>query len=555
MSSLVLPCLWTAQKTQKRKKWNEGEVRFVATSKWAGLHVKKEGSGRVEQDAMDGKYLEIDEYAAIVAGQESTFETEKHLVELMPPEKATAAALQPCGRLAALAALDGPALKKFKKPVAAAPPARRAPFSENGQLAPAPGRPGRVVNYGSVEPPRAPSPDRRPPAPDMYSASRWPTSGSAVGGRDEAAQLQAGGSIASWFSDCPTELPSQEDSPPGQGWQPSQPPQPWQQSDQNGASRRGPSEIPSRDRLGQGGGGQKSHGGYRQGIDAGRWETQAPGGWQRFFDTDCGVQETQNGISKGGNVDDVTHYGNSGSASGGLRGNTFHEESALGRGVEGNQCNSGGASSWFGTPEEPVYGYSGVHTNVAVIVESAGSNTHKNSISDLSRTPPFQPTQPPTNYQPTSNGAHIQPQEVRETKKEWLCECGVWSPGEADQCDICGAPAPCALSAPVPEPYFAPMSEQPPFGKQHFDAAALQMPNKVEPVHHAAQSLWQQNEDSDEDGLLDDLLDDGAQVQKVPSSISAVLKHPCPHLAPTKPPTFSLTAGEGSSESDSDNET
>jgi hypothetical protein len=97
------------------------------------------------------------------------------------------------------------------------------------------------------------------------------------------------------------------------------------------------------------------------------------------------------------------------------------------------------------------------------------------------------------------------------------------------------------------------MSEQPPFGKQHFDAAALQMPNKVEPVHHAAQSLWQQNEESDEDGLLDDLLDDGAQVQKVPSSISAVLKHP--HLSPTKPPTFSLTAGGGSSESDSDNET
>ena len=45
---LIIPCLFTSMKTQKRKKFKEGEVRIVVSTRWASVHVKHEGSGRVE---------------------------------------------------------------------------------------------------------------------------------------------------------------------------------------------------------------------------------------------------------------------------------------------------------------------------------------------------------------------------------------------------------------------------------------------------------------------------------------------------------------------------
>jgi hypothetical protein len=65
--------------------------------------------------------------------------------------------------------------------------------------------------------------------------------------------------------------------------------------------------------------------------------------------------------------------------------------------------------------------------------------------------------------------------------------------------------------------------------------------------------MWLQKEvDGEDEDLLDDLLDDGAQAQESISTshTSIVLEQKA--LNSVKAPTFSLAKGDGSSESDSD---
>jgi hypothetical protein len=75
-------CMYTKQKTQKRKRFEEGEVRLSPATRFVAVHPKHEGSGRVVAEPLDGAYLDAAEFAALVAGTETTFETEKLLVNI-----------------------------------------------------------------------------------------------------------------------------------------------------------------------------------------------------------------------------------------------------------------------------------------------------------------------------------------------------------------------------------------------------------------------------------------------------------------------------------------
>ncbi len=70
----VIPCLFTRNKTAKRKTWITGEVRIVRLV--ASIHAKHEGSGRVEPEPKDSKLLLPDEFRALQCLAEDEFETE-----------------------------------------------------------------------------------------------------------------------------------------------------------------------------------------------------------------------------------------------------------------------------------------------------------------------------------------------------------------------------------------------------------------------------------------------------------------------------------------------
>jgi hypothetical protein len=139
--------------------------------------------------------------------------------------------------------------------------------------------------------------------------------------------------------------------------------------------------------------------------------------------------------------------------------------------------------------------------------------------------------------------------------KEWLCECGVWSPAERDQCDICGAPAHRDPPEDVIESKTCESNEQHVFNQKAVAAkvAVGPSPNSSKLANFSAGSMWLQKEvDGEDEDLLDDLLDDGAQAQESISTshTSIVLEQKA--LNSVKAPTFSLAKGDGSSESDSD---
>ena len=77
--------LYTHMKTQKRKKWKEGECVFTIASKRAAVYARHESSGRLEPGACDEKFLEPDEMDALLSGMEEEFETEKFIVQIQGP--------------------------------------------------------------------------------------------------------------------------------------------------------------------------------------------------------------------------------------------------------------------------------------------------------------------------------------------------------------------------------------------------------------------------------------------------------------------------------------
>jgi len=524
---MVLSCLFTAQKTQKRKKWNEGEVRFVASSKWAGLHVKHEGSGRVEPEPKDGKYMEPDEYAAVVAGAESTFETEKYLVEVTPPETSSASPLSG-GRLAALAALDGPTLKKFKKPATAAPSA-----APKDQLI---GRPSRVVNYGRVEPDEHRIPDRQPSESSMLT--RRPCS---TGSRDDMvdANISVSGSVASWFADCPTELaPSPNKCSPGPRKEFSPP---RQQSRHEFAAERGVASAPfvsfipgnqilSRGLLGQGEGGAQA-------------TTCDDYGQER---RDIFSQEAQNEDS-------------------------FKQALMREQNVLENQGLA--TNNWFyGDPSlEPSHNYSSSVQDQFSVHKDDSEYTTTSSSSHGPHAFQGQTDQPLAPFYPTSNNNDlIYPShgEAQGTKEAWLCECGVWSPSGAEQCEICGALALATQTTEAPVSYpniGAPITVQTSIF-EHNCASAQGIALLSDSVESQAEEPPPQNAttskpcwfhsgdaDEDEDDLLGDLLDDRQSAQTVAGNTSAALKEMiCLPEAPA--PSFSLAAGQESSDSDTESD-
>jgi hypothetical protein len=529
MSSVVLPCLWTAQKTQKRKKWNEGEVRFDSSSKWVGLHLKKESSGRVEPDAMDGKYLEVDEYAAIVGGLENTFETEKHLVEVMPPEETKASVPKAGGRLAALAALDGPTLKKFKKPVVAAPSARRPPLNEYGQPS-NPCRPGRVVNYGNIQSSLAPSPGQCSPPLNARAPSHLPSEESSVNGPQDYAQPQAEASIPSWFADCPEDQSSQEGSPSGHGWRDSRVLQQHLEDPNQGDlpqlgyldSNLRPEEAPWQDNLGQQSDVDKNHGYYRDaygvnGVASAQDE-------RRCYDDQ--VRESYYDINKSYGVNENTHSSRN---EGSIDSSSMYDHGSYSA-IE--------VSTGLPYPhEQPRCNSLSSQDKVTWDAANANDNHHDPQL-------------------PTSvlNAMKAQPHSNCKWK-EWLCECGVWSPAERDQCDICGAPAHRDPPEDVIESKTCESNEQHVFNQKAVAAkvAVGPSPNSSKLANFSAGSMWLQKEvDGEDEDLLDDLLDDGAQAQESISTshTSIVLEQKA--LNSVKAPTFSLAKGDGSSESDSD---
>jgi len=522
MSSTVLPCLWTAQKTQKRKKWNEGEVRFTSSSKWVGLHLKKESSGRVEPEAMDGKYLEVDEYAAIVGGLENTFETEKHLVEVMPPEETKAVAPQLGGRLAALAALDGPTLKKFKKPVLAAPPARRTPLNDYGQPSNT-GRPVRVVNYGNVQSSQVQSPDRRSPPINACAPSRIPSEEFSADGPRDNAQHEAEGSIPSWFADCPEDEPSQEDARPDYGSHDSHVlHQPLQEPNEGNVPQKGyfgsnfRPEAPWQEHYDQGGEVDR-YCGYYEDEHGVRSMTCVQDQRQSY---DVRVEESYHDISKSYGVDENSHSG-------------------------ANEASNGYSdSNSFCAHKQPWCGSSSSQHIATLPTMKTWSDAYVNDKSHDEHL--LSPVADCTQAQPRSNS----------NVEEWLCACGVWSAGEKDQCDICGAPASNDPHEEVIESKICTSNER--YVSSHesesTESAVVPSANGSNPTNFSAGSMWLQNEVDGEDGdLLDDLLDDGAQAQeKVSSATSTRPEQEALDSRNTKAPMFNLAKDDDSSDSESD---
>lgn len=174
---LKLPCLFSKQKTQKRKRWTAGEVRVRMDSRWAAVHAIHEQSGRIEQEAIDGKYLEIDELRALLTRSEESFETEKLTVSV---DLAALPATKPDASSAQSGLNKAPAMKKFKLPctIPARKPLAQHQFDRSNTF----------------------YPDTQDTQPNLNSRSA---------GGDHTSNI-AGSiynrSVPSWFADCPTEV-------------------------------------------------------------------------------------------------------------------------------------------------------------------------------------------------------------------------------------------------------------------------------------------------------------------------------------------------------------
>ena len=174
----------------QHKIWKEGEVRVERSTRWAAVHVKHEKSGRVEPESIDGRYLEADELLNILAQREDEFETEKRLVQIQYDDQSI---VPPGGVVRKAGGLAGPAaLKKFKKPDAVKPPPPDlARFDGH--------RDGYLGGHGPYRGPERTSWANGAPSP--HRGQRQDEHGRNIGCGEDAL-------VASWFSDCPTELPA-----------------------------------------------------------------------------------------------------------------------------------------------------------------------------------------------------------------------------------------------------------------------------------------------------------------------------------------------------------
>ena len=539
----------------------EGEVRLVHSTKWAAVHKVHETSGRVEGAPADGKYLEPEEWAAVFDGTETMFETEKFLCEVQPSESEPRAKMP----TPSVATANQPVTKKYKKPEFV--PRGRNPLGNCSTVQLNARRPRNVV-YGDLQDPGVGGcggmkghcsvhdngfssrqqgntyGDER--HPDMYPRGSLGANGPSPPlppGGDEfglSNGLETKAKVASWFSDCPTEI------------------------NEGGA---GEGEYEHEEPFGH----RHAASPYQE-WGSGNESREAS---KRFgdvsFDSDRELGYSRRRIDDGTHAEDETSL-------------NYHSPNSGQRWAEGGRhfLQYGSSRQDGGIFEQ---GHTVQQADPAIDFELQARNDsrqqHHESEVDHSELRPVndynqqegggehiskqhwhhgETVQPVEfenlSHQPQKGMAEyeVEPYTAKGTD-QYVCECGVV--GNSDQCWVCGAERPPRLGS-LHREQLATSNHEP--GSSPPSHSPEEKPATGGTVAASPPTAFWSHEDDGNDGLLDELLgnDDVGGFQAAAGDYQAPLRPPSPlnerslpPVAATGKPAFSLaTADDNSSESD-----